>query len=69
MQRVARSILAALYQVSADERARLLTTFGAWLDCGGSLADPRGIAELTLAFEIDRRIASPASIRTAPHAS
>jgi PucR C-terminal helix-turn-helix domain/GGDEF-like domain len=97
MQRVARSILAALGQVSADERARLLTTFGAWLDCGGSasqaastlfchpntvrhrmrrleqrtgrsLADPRGIAELSLAFEIDRRIASPASIRTAPDA-
>jgi hypothetical protein len=95
MQRVARSILAALDQVSADERARLLTTFGAWLDCGGSasqaantlfchpntvrhrmrrleqrtgrsLADPRGIAELSLAFEIDRRIASPAAIRTAP---
>jgi hypothetical protein len=94
MQRVACSILAALDQVSADERARLLTTFGAWLDCGGSasqaastlfchpntvrhrmrrleqrtgrsLADPRGIAELSLAFEIDRRIASPASIRTA----
>jgi hypothetical protein len=33
---------------------------------GRSLADPRGIAELSLAFEIDRRIAAPASIRTAP---
>jgi hypothetical protein len=33
---------------------------------GRSLADPRGIAELSLAFEIDRRIASPASTRTAP---
>jgi PucR C-terminal helix-turn-helix domain/GGDEF-like domain len=32
---------------------------------GRSLADPRGIAELSLAFEIDRRIAIPASIRTA----
>jgi len=32
---------------------------------GRSLAHPREIAELSLAFEIDRRLAAPAVIRTA----
>ena len=94
MQRIASSIFAALDQISSRDRTLLLTTFGAWLDSGGSasqaasalfchpntvrhrlrrleqrtgrsLAHPRGIAELSLAFEIDRRLAAPASIRTA----
>ncbi len=84
MRHVAGSVLAALGQIPAGQRAVLLTTLGAWLDNGGSaskaasilfchpntvrhrmrrleqltgrsLSDPRGIAELSLAFEIDRR--------------
>jgi hypothetical protein len=95
MQRVAGSILAALDQVSASDRSLLLTTFGAWLDSGGSasraastlfchpntvrhrlrrleqrtgrsLAHPREVAELSLAFEIDRRLAAPAASRASP---
>jgi hypothetical protein len=84
MSRVARTVLAGLDAMPAPDRALLLDTFGAWLDCGGSyeetakqlfvhpntvryrlrrleertgrsLSDPRANAELSLAFEIDRR--------------
>ena len=90
MRHVAGSILAALGQIPADQRAVLLATLGAWLDNGGSaskaasvlfchpntvrhrmrrleqltgrsLSDPRGIAELSLAFEIDRRDDPPSA--------
>jgi DNA-binding PucR family transcriptional regulator len=85
MPRLARSVLSGLDDLSVEDRALLLDTFGAWLDCGGSadetakqlfvhpntvryrlrrleertgrsMSDPRWIAELTLAYEIDRRL-------------
>ncbi|MFC1435639.1 PucR family transcriptional regulator [Streptacidiphilus sp. N1-3] len=85
MRHIARSVLVALDRLSPERRSLLLSTFGAWLDSGGSadqaagllfchpntvrhrlrrleehtgrsLADPRGIAELSVAFEIDRRV-------------
>jgi hypothetical protein len=84
MSGVARTVLAGLDALSPEDRALLLDTFGAWLDCAGSadeaakllfvhpntvryrlrrleertgrsLSDPRANAELSLAFEIDRR--------------
>jgi sugar diacid utilization regulator len=83
MGRLAHMTLAGLADVT--DRARLLDTFGAWLDTGSaneaakrlfchpntvryrlrrleehtgrSLRDPRSVAELSLAFEIDRRLA------------
>jgi DNA-binding PucR family transcriptional regulator len=87
MRRLAHNTLATLDGISTSERELLLTTFGVWLDNGGSadqaakllfchantvrhrlrrledrtgrsLTDPRWIAELSLAFEIDRRIAA-----------
>lgn len=88
MARLSRAILAGLEGMSAEDRAVLLDTFGAWLDHGGSadeaarrlyvhpntvryrlrrleertgrtLSDPRQVAELSLAFEVDRgRVAS-----------
>jgi hypothetical protein len=88
MARLSRVILAGLDAMTAEDRAILLDTFGAWLDHGGSadeaarrlyvhpntvryrlrrleertgrtLSDPRHVAELSLAFEVDRgRIAS-----------
>jgi hypothetical protein len=88
MTRLARAILSGLEPMSAEDRAILLDTFGAWLDHGGSadeaarrlyvhpntvryrlrrleertgrtLSDPRHVAELSLAFEVDRgRVAS-----------
>ena len=88
MQRVARTVLSGLDPLPPVQRTLLLTTFGAWLDSGGSadlaagtlfchpntvrhrlrrleqhtgrsLSHPRETAELTLAFEIDRRFPPP----------
>jgi hypothetical protein len=88
MAPLSRAILAGLENMTAEDRAILLGTFGAWLDHGGSadeaarrlyvhpntvryrlrrleertgrtLSDPRHVAELSLAFEVDRgRVAS-----------
>ena len=84
MARLSGTILAGMDGMSAEDRALLLDTFGAWLDHGGSaaeaarrlyvhpntvryrlrrleertgrtLSDPRHVAELSLAFEVDRR--------------
>jgi hypothetical protein len=85
MRRIAATTLVGLDDISTDERAVLLRTFGVWRDSGGSadkaaqqlfchpntvrhrlrrleehtgrsLTDPRWIAELSLAFETDRRL-------------
>jgi hypothetical protein len=82
MPRVARSVLGGLDGLPPEDRALLLDTFGAWLDCDGSaseaakrlyvhpntvryrlrrleertgrpLSNPRAVAELSLAYEID----------------
>jgi hypothetical protein len=83
MSRLSHTILSGLEPMSAEDRAVLLDTFGAWLNHGGSadeaarrlyvhpntvryrlrrleertgrtLSDPRHLAELSLAFEVDR---------------
>ncbi|WP_432826842.1 PucR family transcriptional regulator [Dactylosporangium sp. CA-092794] len=84
MRRVADEVLASLATLPPGDRATLLDTFGAWLDCGGSTGDtaarlfvhpntvrhrlrrlqertgrsvthPREVAELAMAYEVDRR--------------
>lgn len=82
MPRVAHSVLGGLDGLPPEDRALLLDTFGAWLECDGSataaakrlyvhpntvryrlrrledrtgrsLSNPRAVAELSLAYEID----------------
>lgn len=84
MARVAGEILASLATLAPADRATLLDTFGAWLDCCGSTGEaaarlfvhpntvrhrlrrlkertgrsvthPREVAELAMAYEVDRR--------------
>jgi PucR C-terminal helix-turn-helix domain/GGDEF-like domain len=85
MRQLSAATLAGLEHLPRKQRAMLLATFGAWMECGGSataagerlfvhrntvhhrlrkledetgrsLSDPRAVAELSLAYETDKRL-------------